>query len=339
MSYPADQASSVDIRSKYGEVIVRTWQYDSVKFEVVVRAEGKNDDVVRKSMSKVDVRFRKVGNIISAVTEISSSGGFFGGLSSQLGNVMGGNKLNIDFQIWLPSDVLLSVENKYGDVYLTDLNGSVELDVSHGDIKAGDFEGDLNLKHGYGKSSFRSISNAMISLRGAEFHCDTAGFLDFESGSSEIRIDQVDKVNFNSRNDKIRLLNATDVSCDGSFTDINIDYLTNKASLDFSYGDIYLAKIQRDFNRVSITGKSTDINLILNQASFIRTSIKGPEDKMVLPNSMLTLRKENFEEDSTISLIGDVGPPNSFSSSLDILADGGELVISIKETPLFSERD
>jgi len=76
----------------------------------------------------------------------------------------------------------------------------------------------------------------------------------------------------------------------------------------------------------------------LNQASFIKTFIKGPEDRMILPNSMLVMKKEQFE-DGRISLSGDVGNTNIDHSQLVIDAQGGELVVSIKETSLFTEKD
>ena len=75
-SYSIGDNSKVEIVSKYGEVIIQTWDVDSVKFEVLVKAEGRNSSVVRKSMDKVDIRFRKVGSIISAETEVSTSGFF-----------------------------------------------------------------------------------------------------------------------------------------------------------------------------------------------------------------------------------------------------------------------
>lgn len=328
----------VEIVNKYGEVIVRTWESDSVRFDVIVRAEGKNSDVVNKSMERVDVRFRKVGSIISAVTSVSKGRGFFNSVMSEVEGVMGNNKLKIDYQIWMPKGVLLSVENKFGDVYLSDMGNKVDLNVSHGDIKAGDLSESLHLRHGFGKASFGKIGEAVVSLRGSEIDFEEAKTLNFESGSSEIRVDKVGRAQFNSRNDKIRLLDVGEVLCEGSFTTITIDRLRNSSRLDFSYGDIYLGRIDKDFSNVDITGKSTDINLILNQASFIKAFIKGPEDRMILPNSMLLMKKELFE-DGIISLSGDVGNTNIDHSQLIINAEGGELIVSIKETSLFTEKD
>ncbi len=339
-SFSVPDNAKVEIISKYGEVIVRTWDLDSVRFEVVVRAEGRNSSVVTKSMSRVDVRFRKVVSVISAITEISKGGGFFGNVLNEVEGVVGtNNKLKVDYQVWLPKDVLLSVENKYGDLYIADMEGRVDLDISHGDIKANNFSQSLNLKHSFGKASFGKIEDGIFKLRGTEIRIDEIRDLNVESGSSEIRIDKSSTAQFNSRNDKIQLLDVNEMICEGSFTNLTTDLLRGSARLDFSYGDIYLGKIIKDFNSINITGKSTDINLILNQASYIKTYIKGPEDRMILPNSMLTMQKELFTDEGKISLSGFVGNTNTRHSLLNVESDGGELIVAIKDTPIFVDKN
>jgi len=333
---PAD--GKVEVINKYGEVIVRTWDSDSVKIDVLVRAEGRNSAAVNKSMNKVNIKFRKVGTIISAITELNSGGGVLGNLLSDAKGVVGNNKLQINYEVWLPQQVLLSVENKFGDVYLSSLGSRVNLDVSHGDIKAENFSSTLSLKHSYGKAYFGNVSEVIANLRGSEIYFEEAKMLNVESGSSEIRVDKIIKAQFNSRNDKIHLLDAREVLCEGFFTNLTLDKLKGSTRLDFSYGDIYLSQINKNFKSIDITGKSTDINLVLNQASYIKTLIKGQEDRMILPNSMLLLQKQQFE-DERISLSGDVGNTNTDHSQLIIDAEGGKLIVSIKETSLFTERD
>ncbi|WP_436514846.1 hypothetical protein [Ekhidna sp. To15] len=338
-SFAVPENAKVEVVSKYGEVIVRTWNLDSVRFEVVVRAEGKNSSAVSKSMSRVDVKFRKVGSVISAVTEIGSSGGIFGNVINEVGGALGSNKLKVDYQVWMPKGVMLSVENKYGDLYMANLDGRVDLDISHGDIKASNLSSSLNLKHSFGKASFGKLNDGIFTLRGADITIDEASNLNIESGSSEIRVDKIGRIQLNSRNDKIHLLDAEEIMCEGSFTNLTSDLLRGSARLDFSYGDIYLSRIVKDFNRIDITGKSTDINLILNQASYIKTYIKGPEDQMILPNSMLTMQRETFSDEDKISLSGFVGNTNTRHSQLNVEADGGELIVAIKDTPIFVDKD
>lgn len=336
-TFSANGDTKVEIVNKYGEVIVRTWAHDSVKFEVVVKAEGRNGDVVKKAMSRVEVKFRKVGVVISGITEISSGKGLFSSMLSEVEGAVKSNKLQIDYEVWIPEGVLLSVENKFGDVYLADLTGAVELDVSHGDIKANNIGGDLDLKQHFGKSSFAHISTAEANLRAASVEIDQVEFLKCESASSDIQLGDVQRVQFNSRNDDISIGKVRHLAGDGSFTDIIVDDANSTVNLDFSYGEIYLRRVDKEFSSVEIRGKSSDVDLVLDQASFIKTFIKGPEDKMILPNSMLALQKEMLDG-GHISLSGDVGNTNTQHSKLLIELQEGKLIIAIQDTLMFSEK-
>ncbi|MEM9337476.1 MAG: hypothetical protein AAGA66_02025 [Bacteroidota bacterium] len=335
----APEDARVEVISKYGEVIVQTWELDSIRFKILVKAEGKNSSTIRKSMDKVDVRFRKVGSMISAVTQVSSGNGFLSNIMNEVEGVVGSNnKLEVNYEVWVPENVDLSVENKFGDVFLADLKGRVNLNVSHGDIKASHIDQELVLTHSFGKSSFATLSDGSVTLRGVDMKIEKARRLDFESGSSEIFIDEADDVRFNSRNDEILISRVKDLSSRGSFTDLSVKYLERSASLNFSYGDIHFSQIDQDFSLMEITGKSTDIDLVLNQASFIKANIKGPEDRMILPNSMLLMNKEQLDE-GIIKLTGEVGNTNTRYGQLTIEAEKGELIIAIKKTPIFTDRD
>ena len=72
--------------------------------------------------------------------------------------------------------------------------------------------------------------------------------------------------------------------------------------------------------------------------SYLNTRITGKERAMVLPNSMLTMQREILENEM-VSLSGMVGNTNSVESEVTVDADGGELIIAIQDTPIFSSKD
>lgn len=342
-SFAYDEGDKVDIKNKYGEVIVRTWYNDSIRIKVKIEATGKNQETVNKEMRRVELNLRKIGSIVSGTTTFDRSRkGFLGELLDQVEDysksVVGGGKITVDYELWVPENASVTIENKFGDVYLADLHGLVSIDLSHGDLRANKITDQLILKHSFGKNSFDYVNDGNLTLRGAETKIGKAEYLQFESSSSEVTLGQVSAVLLNSRNDKFFIDEAHEITGEGSFTDLTLDYLSDNMRLDFNYGDVYLSQINKDFNTIELTGKSSDINLILNQASYIKTYIRGEEEKMILPNSMLVLSKEKVDEEN-ISLSGFVGNTNTTHGNLEINALGGELIISIKETSIFTNKD
>lgn len=343
-SFHAPPGSRFDLINKYGEIIIRTWEQDSIRVIVNVLAEGKTADLVKKNIDKIDVQFRKVGSIITASTIVETGrSGFFKELLKEVDDysrsLFGGDRLTVTYEVYMPSKIKLNIENKFGNIYLTSLDNDLTIDLAHGDLKAEDLANELTLKHSFGKSDIRSVNKASVILRGAEIKIEKAKMIDIESSSSSIDLGIVDALQFNSRNDKISAESIDQVIGEGVFTDFSTDMVLSSARLDFRYGDIFITRIQKDFKSINILSESADINLILDQASYMSASIIGQEDKMVLPNRMLTLQKERLSELGSVKLAGFVGNTQERFSDLSIETTGGKLIISINELPLFSERD
>lgn len=340
--FALNPGDKVDVTNKYGEVIIQTWYKDSVRIKVNVEARGKNEYAVNKAMRRVDIDLRKIGNLVSAETDITKKGGMLSELVGEVSDVsnslFSNQKFTVDYEIWLPADVALSIDNRYGNVYLAQLEGPVDLTLAHGDIRGNRIDHKIDLKHSFGKVTFDYIKEGEIDLRGSEFKLDEADKLFFESSSSEISVKKSNTLKFNSRNDKFYLDQVKNIRGDGSFTDLNLSKLAITARLDFSYGDIYLNGIANDFDEVTISGKSTDINLVLDQSSYIQTKITGPEESMFLPNSMLTLQREELEDEQVV-LSGTVGNTNTNISSLNVKANNGKIIVAISEVPIFTSRD
>lgn len=343
-SFHAPEGSRFDLINKYGEVIIRTWEHDSIRIVVEVIAEAKTTELVKKNIDKIDVQFRKVGSLISASTIVERGRtGFFKDLMNDVDDytksLFGGDRLTVSYEVYMPPKVNLNIENKFGNVYLTSLDGDLSINLSHGDLKAQNLNNELNLKHSFGKSDIQYVKSGSIVLRGGELKIEKADHIDIESSSSSIDLGTIQSLKFNSRNDKIAAESVNEVIGEGVFTDFSSDMILSGARLDFRYGDIYITRIEKEFKSINILSESADVNLILDQASYINTSIMGQENKMILPNRMLTLQKEKIPEFSAIKLAGFVGNTQERFSELVINNDGGKTIIAINELPLFSERD
>ncbi len=341
-SFNLSAGNKVEIANKYGEVIIRTWQEDRVRIQAKVTANGRNQETVNKTMNRVDIQMRKIGQVVTVSTEIARGGGTFNEL---LGDVedyskafFGNQKLTVDMEVWLPENIDLTIDNKYGDIYLGSLLGEVDITLAHGDLTGNRVEGRLEMEHSFGKSNFDFVNRGRFTLRGAEITIDEGTSFSFQSSSSEINLYNIHYVKIDSRNDKIKAGNVNEIVGMGRFTDLEAERITRNVDLKFEFGEIWLSQIEQKFQSINLIGKSTDFNLVLNQASYIQSSIRGDEDKMIVPNSMLSLTRDFNEEDETVRLTGMVGPTQDFISKLTLDADGGDVIISIKETPIFTDR-
>ncbi|MCP4460054.1 MAG: hypothetical protein GY816_18825 [Cytophagales bacterium] len=341
-SFDVTTENKIEISNKYGEVIIRVWDESTVKITALVIAQGRSQDAVNKTMDRVDVSMRKIGQLVTADTNIERGGGSFkeiiGGVEDYSKALFGSQKLTVNYAIWMPKNIDLSINNKYGDVYMASLSGDVEVTLAHGDLKANGIEDHLDLEHSFGKSSFDYVHRGRFTMRGADIQIDEGGSLSFRSSSSDINLVNTHYVKLDSRNDKIIATDINELVGVGRFTDLQAERVIKNVNLKFSFGEISLSQINPKFKAISLTGTSTDINLVLNQASYIQASIKGDEDKMIVPNSMMSLSRDFDEEEGIVTLTGMVGYSNEFESQLTLDAEKGDVIISIKETAVFTDR-
>lgn len=344
-SFSSGDVQRLEIENKYGDVIVNVWKNDSVKIVAEVEAFGKNQELVNKEIQRVDINIRQIGSMVSAITSFqqAKTRGFLGDLLSDLEDVskslVGNSKLSINYEVWMPENLSLTVSNKYGDVFIGRTTADTRVTLAHGDLRADQMTGAVYLDHSFGKHRINQVGEANLTLKGVTSDISEASILIFESSSSQIFIGKTEEIRLDNRNDKILIDEAEVVSGKGSFTDLTVKKLSQNARLDFSYGEVYLDQILKNFSEIRINGKSTDINLIINQGSYIKTYLEGDQSQMILPNSMFAIKNAPVENTDRVALSGMVGNTQNETSDLYIVADQGSLIISIEETDMFTNKN
>ncbi len=250
-SFLARSGGRLDISNKYGEVIIRTTNSDSVRIVVHVETSGKTSELVQKSMDRIEIVFRSVGDMITVNTIINKGSGLFKELISEVDDysksVFGNGGMKINYEVWMPENFTLNIENKFGNIYMADLKGRVAVDMAHGDLKANKLKGEFSVKHSFGKSNVDYVANGQFSLRGVQTTVRQADKLRIESSTSELELGVIGSLQLNSRNDKIFIAELNEILADGTFSDLTINILNTSGHLNFNYGDIFCPNIKPNF--------------------------------------------------------------------------------------------
>ena len=67
------------------------------------------------------------------------------------------NRAEINYKVYVPKTCQLKLENKFGNIYMTDHQGKTEIALSNGDLKAFAFSNDAQLLTNYGDLSIGSV--------------------------------------------------------------------------------------------------------------------------------------------------------------------------------------
>jgi hypothetical protein len=262
-SFPVNEAITVEISNKYGRVHILPWDEDSVKFSIDLRIRAKDKQKLEKMKQFIEFEFTNGKYFLIAKTQFGEGGSdVFKDLVDIAGSYLSSsNAVTINYTVYVPAAASLKIENKFGDVYLEDHNGTISLILSYGNLKANRLNGRTDIKITSGDGEINSIKEGVAVVSYSNLHIREAGKLNAQTQSSVITIDKINTLKMNSRRDKLYLNEINSLSGESYFSDINIGVLHNDINMNGRYGDVIIDDIQRSFSNINISSELTDISL------------------------------------------------------------------------------
>ena len=286
-AYRVSTGAQIDLVNKYGDIIVKTWNKDSVRFDIRITAYGKNDDAVEKLIERVSFDHTNSGKFLKFSTVFDRQSGSFKEFWNNLGDyskvLINRNNLHIDFDVYLPKSANLYLENKFGDVFINEFSGRCKVNLSQGDIKAGKISGTFNLDLRFGNGSIQDLKSGFLKLQIAEIQIAEADKLDINSSSSTVRIVDVSRLKINSRNDKYRLKSVKALNGESTFTNIQIENLESEMISNTNFSDVIIEDFAEDGQMINLNSKSTDVKIWLSSTTAYDVDVTAKEDKIQLP--------------------------------------------------------
>jgi hypothetical protein len=300
-SFPVDKAITVEISNKYGRVQIIPWDVDSVKFNIDMRIRAKDNQKLEKMKQGVDFEFTSGQYYQVARTLFGASGSdVFKDIVDIAGSYLStSNSVIINYTVMLPAHVALKIENKFGDVYLDDYDGPLNLALSYGDLKANRLNGHTEIKLASGDGEINYLKDGQIIISYANMHIIETLKLVAQTRSSVVTIDKSGTIKLDSRRDKLFLNEVVSLTGDCYFSKINLGNLHKELSLNSSYGDITVDGIQQSFSLINLYSELTDLTLSFEkpmQFDFELTHYQTVLFVYPKTNAKLTTKVVNAEE-------------------------------------------
>ncbi|WP_456459590.1 hypothetical protein [Reichenbachiella sp.] len=336
-SFKVENTATVELTNKYGQVILNTWDKDSVQVNVKITAYGKNDEALTKSMERVDVDFTNFGDVLTIETLFDRNSSVFKEVINSLGDysktLISKNKISVDYELSIPHKASVTLDNKYGDVYMESLSQESNISVAHGDFKADELAGTCKLNLSFCKARIKKLDKAFLELKGAELDLREGGDIVLTSSSSTFNVKTVQSLKVDSRNDKIHMAKATAVRGYSSFSNILIDSMLDRLDMELNYGDLLVHSINSNFNLVNLKSKTADVNISFDMGSYFSATLTGREDRMFLTSNFMGMNKtRSADNDKVITLTGVVGMIKPKQSQVTIAGESGEVTVYLEET-------
>jgi len=331
-SFKVNPDVEVTITNKYGKVVVKTWDRSTVKVEASVTAFGKNNDIVQKLLKRVDLDFEDSERYVSIETVLDRKSGFFQDIWNSVSDganiVFNKNRIQINYELYVPEMAQITIDNKFGDVILGAMNAPCKIKVAHGNLRAESFKKSSRLHVNFGQASIQYLEEAVLVVQVGEANVEAANLLEINSHSSEISIGSVNELRLNSRNDKIRILKVALLSGKTTLSKINIDQFRQDLSLKISFGYIEIREVTSNFGQIDIDGRLADITLRFSPEAYLNWKVKAKEDRISLP-SAAQIDHQSYNDKKATEKEGTLGTKKSQVGYVSISAEGGHVALRI----------
>lgn len=286
-SFPANAETAIEVINKYGNIHVLPWDKDSVRFDISIRVESGKQSKVEKTFGNISIEYTESMYYVIAQTVFGNQKNAFWTDVSDLASSMlsSGSAAQIDYTIYVPQGNKLSIENKFGNVYMTDHKGKAVVKVSNGDFRGGSFR-QLELDHGFGNVVLDNIQSGSLELSYSDLKLKKAGDIRVSSKSSKASIGNFSNIRINSRRDTYFFDEAGMINGETSFSYFTIATLRGDLILTTNYGSLSIDGYEKSISMLNVVSAYTDISTICNSGfSYFLETYYDQKTRMVYPQS------------------------------------------------------
>ena len=296
-SYKAGKGTTVEINNKYGKIHVIPWQKDSIRITANLNVSSNNLSRLEKVKNNINFNFTQTKYYISAITDYGTNSNQILTELKSLSDaiITGQNQIEINYLVYCPSEINLTLINKFGDIYIDDMFGDLKISLSNGDLKINSLEGEAQVEIAFGSAIINDIREAQISVSYGDIKIKDALKLTVDSKSSTLNVERADYIKATSRRDKYFITSADNFYCNSEFSQVWIENFTCETDCSMKYGSLTLSGIKKDFCKINLNSEYTDLNLTLPEGSRYEADVFYPEGATV--NFPLNKDKYGFRND------------------------------------------
>lgn len=333
-SFEISEITEIQVSNKYGTVHIIPWDKDSVRFEIDLAVKANKESKVDKIYDYIDFDFTETHYYIIAQTEFTNKSNNFWSELTDIANMIfsGGNKAVIDYTVYVPDNNPLRITNKFGNIYLTDHYGKLDIDLSNGDLKAHSLKGESTINIEFGRGNIHLFESGHLKSNYSEVEVEHSDRLKLSSKSSTITLGENTDLILDTRRDKLQVAEASVISGESSFSYITIVNVLKSLNLKTNYGELTIKGLSPVFRLADINSTYTDIFLTIHSHAFIDLEINHDNrTDLGLPGSFNGIRMEEKDpEKGVFATYGKVGEENGTPIRIDINTLSGKVDIRQK---------
>lgn len=239
-TYIVNPDATTQISNSYGAITVQLWDENKISITAKITVSGKKETTVNEKIDDVSVDFSDTTvSLISAKTIFPSNKNW--GWDWNKSDI----SYEVNYVVLIPKKGNVILNNNYGNILISKLNGSSAIKCNYGDVIAGDLmNSNNNFTLNYSDNSKVNYANKLV----------------YDANYSKIAVAKGENISSSGNYNKYNFSNVDKVHSTGNYNDYNFKNIGN-----FNCSGNY---VNMNFNNVEIS----TLSLNYAQLNFIATN-------------------------------------------------------------------
>lgn len=301
-SFNWEVGQRIDLDSRYGHIDVASWDQDRVEIVVTIKVEAKSEKKAQATMDRINILFSENSEAVFAKSEVESVSSW-----SWWGD--SNDKFSINYSVKMPSKASLSIEHRYGDIYVAGVTGRHDIELKYGNLKLQDDIEEMDLEVGYGDVILQSVQHLDLEIKYSDlqmlhaekidieskysdFVIGDAGELSIEAGYDEYQIGKIGTLDYEGKYDDIKIEEVASMDVESGYTTIIVEKLHHFADVELTYGDFIVHNVSPKFRKIDIEGAYVDVKLGTQGIDDFDITVEGAHSDWSWPNGLVKVDED-----------------------------------------------
>lgn len=251
-NFSVSASTTLQVKNSFGRIHIENWDKQEFGIEIEIIGRSSSESKAQDIVDRIEIDISESNDLISLITDLN--------------NIKTRNKesFEVNYQISMPALNTIKVRNSFGDVFLDDRNGEVDMDLSYGALKAKDFNEESNLKLSYGKGYVEHFSRGEVEVKYSDLDIQSSKELRMDQRFSNVEIEEMGRMDLVSKYGSVELGSVDEIEVEVSFSGFSIEKLSKSLEMEADYvSDFEIGLLKKEFELVDIVGKygSYDIRI------------------------------------------------------------------------------
>lgn len=321
--YAANKNTKLSVENKYGNVTVKNWNENRVVIDVTVTVESGDKAKAEKILNYINVEFNHTGDEISAITKLDDKFN-----SSSVFDSGDKKRISIDYTLNIPTDLTISLVNKYGDVVINELTGLSDITIKYGNLKAGkilrkDIKPLSQVTLAYANGIIDECNWLKTDLKYSKLTIGKCQALVAVSKYSKVNIEESSSIVSEAKYDTYEIGNLSNFVGTGAYCTYRFGEVSHKLNLSIRYSDCKVTRVPNDFESIDIKTAYGGIKIGIDPGASYRLTGKADFAKIVYPDQ--NAKVSRISENTSMSVNGLIGKDEHTKSTVKIDTDFGNV--------------